>query len=124
MWPAAFGEDRLVLLGSIAIALVNILKLPLVILPLRSLLLEQCGVPPLSMPVHVALTAAGVESKDTSGAPTVKVGFLMRSLSSWMMAGARRVANRRRGGWARGRLFAAPLWMHACAPALCPGHSF
>ncbi len=56
----AFGDSQLVLAGSAAIALVNLLKLPLVVLPLRSLLLDLCAVPPLSTPAHVGVTAVGV----------------------------------------------------------------
>jgi hypothetical protein len=56
----AFGDSQLVLAGSAALALVNILKLPLVVLPLRSLLLDLCAVPPLRTPMHVGVTAVGV----------------------------------------------------------------
>jgi amino acid permease len=42
----AFGNVPLVACGSLAIAAVNFLKLPLVLLPLRALLLEHCGVAP------------------------------------------------------------------------------
>ena len=53
----AFGDNALVLAGSSSIAIVNYLKLPLVLLPLRSLLLERLGVdPPPSGWRHVALT--------------------------------------------------------------------
>lgn len=56
----AFGSDRLVAAGSAAIALVNFLKIPLVLLPLRSLLLSQLGLPPLKGPPHAVLTVAMV----------------------------------------------------------------
>ena len=54
----AFGYDRTVLMGSAAIAIVNVLKLPLLVLPLRSLLLEQLHVPPLGALSHGMLTVA------------------------------------------------------------------
>ena len=45
-------------MGSVAIACVNYLKLPLVLLPLRSLLLEQAKVPPPTGLLHLLLTAS------------------------------------------------------------------
>ena len=59
----AFGDVPLVALGSAAIGAVNFLKLPLVLLPLRALLLESCAVGrPLGRASHVALTFALVGS--------------------------------------------------------------
>jgi len=52
----AFGGDPLVTLGSAAIAGVNFLKLPLVVLPLRHLLVEQLWPAPPSGWRHAALT--------------------------------------------------------------------
>jgi amino acid permease len=70
----AFGDVPLVAFGSAAIACVNFLKLPLVFLPLRALLLEQCGfkTPPTGAS-HVLLTVAMVA---VLGVATVLAGNL------------------------------------------------
>ena len=53
----AFGDVPLVACGSLAIAVVNFLKLPLVLLPLRALLLEHFEVKPTPTgAAHAALT--------------------------------------------------------------------
>ena len=53
----AFGDVPLVACGSLAIAIVNFLKLPLVLLPLRALLLEHCDItPPPTGYAHALIT--------------------------------------------------------------------
>lgn len=71
----AFGSDPLVAMGSAAIALVNFLKIPLVLLPLRALLLSQLGLPPLKGPAHVVLSVAMVVVLASSAAAAHDLAF-------------------------------------------------
>ena len=56
----AFAADRIVAAGAAGVAFTNLMKFPLVVLPLRSLIAEQLGQPRLSVGRHVAATAAMV----------------------------------------------------------------
>ena len=104
----AFGYDEVVLFGSSAILLVNVLKMPLVILPLRSLLVERLGIGSMPSPwAHVLFTiglvvlvgAAAMQCRDlafafqVSGCTAgVMVCFCLPGL---LYFGAHRLARRR-----------------------------
>eukprot|EP00665_Eupelagonemidae_sp_cell47_P007637 gene7637-6260_t len=72
----AFGDDPLVAAGSAAIAFVNFVKLPLMVLPLRALLLEQLGLAPLRrLAPHAAFTLAIVGLLGGSAAWLTNLAF-------------------------------------------------
>ena len=105
----AFGDNKLVLAGSAAIAMVNLLKLPLVVLPLRSLLLDLCGVPPLNNVGHVAITVIGVSLTGCAAVATKDLAFAFQvsgctagvmvcfCLPGLLYSGAKRLERQRTG---------------------------
>lgn len=105
----AFGDSKLVLAGSAAIAVVNLLKLPLVVLPLRSLLLDLCGVPPLDTFGHIAITVVGVSLAGVAAAATKDLAFAFQvsgctagvmvcfCLPGMLYSGAKRLERQRSG---------------------------